>query len=123
MCLFLWAGRDKFDLGEWSFFSPCTENGQFTSSVYTDAAKPCRQRLTTNSKIGAHGTSLTVGPSYQLSYASLPFRAVGKLGGLTLRKQFEAAFEENAKGLSATAATRSRLLLAVPRVPAPWDWL
>ena len=106
MCQFLWAERDKFDQGEWSFFSPCTAGPlytQFTSSVYNDAAKPCRQRLTTNSKIGAHGTSLTVGPSYQLSYASLPFRAVGKLGGLTLRKQFEAAFEENAKGLSATA--------------------
>lgn len=39
-----------------------------------------------------------VGPSYQLSYSSLPYRASGKLGGLTLKKQFERAFEENAKG-------------------------
>ena len=40
----------------------------------------------------AHGTSVTVGPSFQLSYASLPFRASGTLGGLTLRRQFETAF-------------------------------
>ena len=29
---------------------------------------------------------------------SLPFRAAGKLGGLTLRKQFQRAFAEHAKG-------------------------
>ena len=27
----------------------------------------------------------------------MPFRAAGKLGGLTLKKQFEKAFSENAK--------------------------
>ena len=48
--------------------------------------------MLTNSTCGA------VGPSYQLSYSSLPFRASGKLGGLTLKKQFERAFEENANG-------------------------
>jgi len=94
----MWAERNNFDQGEWAFFSPCTEGGSFTSSVYSDPARPCGQHATTNSKIGKHGTSLTVGPSYQLSYASLPFRASGKLGGLTLKKQFERAFTENAKG-------------------------
>ena len=85
--------------GEWAFFSPCTAtnlNGSFsakaprffTSSVYADPAQPCNQYVTTNAKIGQHGTSLTVGPSYQLSYASLPFRASGKLGGLTVRQPF-----------------------------------
>ena len=85
--------------GEWAFFSPCTAtnlNGSFTakaprfftSSVYADPAQPCNQYVTTNAKIGQHGTSLTVGPSYQLSYASLPFRASGKLGGLTVRQSF-----------------------------------
>jgi len=39
-----------------------------------------------------------VGPSYQLSYSSLPYTASGKLNGLTLKKQFEKAFEEHAKG-------------------------
>ena len=34
-----------------------------------------------------------MGPSYQLSYSSLPFMAAGKLGGLTLKKQFQRAFE------------------------------
>lgn len=38
------------------------------------------------------GTALTVGPSYQLSYASLPWRASGKLGGSTLKAQFATAF-------------------------------
>lgn len=120
----MWAERLNFDKGEWGkythnpyhnlprmslkkllsfsgFFSPCTEaplHVDFTSSIYSSPSKPCRQHLTTNSKIGQHGTSLTVGPSYQLSYSSLPFRAAGKRGGLTLKKQFERAFEENDKG-------------------------
>ncbi len=97
----MWAERYNFDQGEWGFFSPCTAaplHHDFTSSVFSSPSKPCRQHLTTGSKIGEHGTSLTVGPSYQLSYSSLPFRASGKLGGLTLKKQFERAFEENAKG-------------------------
>jgi hypothetical protein len=90
--LVLVAHADNFDQGEWAFFSPCTDgplHHDFTASVYSSPEKPCRQHLTTNSKIGEHGTSLTVGPSYQLSYSSLPFRASGKLGGLTLKKQFE----------------------------------
>lgn len=101
----MWADRMNFDKGEWSFFSPCIdETGplklkkQFTSSVSADPKQPCQQELTTNAPIGQYGTSLTVGPSYQLSYSSLPFRASGKLGGLTLKKQFEKAFAENAKG-------------------------
>ena len=87
----MWAERDNFDEGEWAFMSPCTTPTpgnplmrSFTSSIYSDPTQPCRQHLTINSKIGKHGTSLTVGPSYQLSYSSLPFRASGKLGGLTL---------------------------------------
>ena len=94
----MWAERNAFAQGEWAFFSPCTatnRNGSFsaqaprffTSSVYADPAQPCNQYVTTNAKIGHHGTSLTVGPSYQLSYASLPFRASGKLGGLTVRQR------------------------------------
>lgn len=101
----MWAERDNFDAGEWAFMSPCTAptpgnplKRSFTSSIYSDPTQPCQQHLTINSKIGKHGTSLTVGPSYQLSYSSLPFRASGKLGGLTLKKQFERAFAENAKG-------------------------
>ncbi len=55
----------------------------------------------------AHGTSLTVSPSYQLSYASLPFRAAGYMGGLTLRRQFEKAFAMS----EPSAATPLDLLL------------
>ena len=90
----MWAQFSRFDSGEWSFFSPCTDaTGAFTSSVYSSASIPCNQSTTTNSPIGFRGTSLTVGPSYQLSYSSLPFMAAGKLGGLTLKKQFQRAFE------------------------------
>ena len=48
---------------------PGQQVGAFTSSVYSAPGKPCGQHLTTNSSIGTHGTSLTVGPSYQLSYS------------------------------------------------------
>lgn len=95
----LWALRSNFDQGEWSFFSPCTDpSGEFTTSVYSNSSIPCNQKVTTNSPIGYRGTSLTVGPSYQLSYSSLPFMAAGKLGGLTLKKQFERAFELHSLG-------------------------
>lgn len=87
----MWALFSKSDAGEWSFFSPCTDaNGAFTSSVYSDSSIPCNQSTTTNSPIGYRGTSVTVGPSYQLSYSSLPFVAAGKLGGLTLKKTISA---------------------------------
>lgn len=96
----MWAERwDGFEKGEWTFFSPCTDgNNGFTSTVYTGSDKPCNQKLTINSNIGAHGTSITVSPSYQLSYSSLPFQASGKLGGLTLKKQFEKAFQQEIAG-------------------------
>jgi hypothetical protein len=93
----MWA-FGSYDRGEWAFMSPCTSSESRTTSVYSDPTVPCAQKLTTNSRIGKHGTSLTVGPSYQISYASLPFRAAGKLGGLTLKKSFQRAFAENAKG-------------------------
>jgi len=94
----MWAEQKNFAQGEWAFFSPCrTADGSFTSSVFSNGTR-CDQALTTNSKIGSHGTSLTVGPSYQLSYSSLPYTASGKLNGLTLESQFEKAFEEHAKG-------------------------
>ena len=90
----MWALSSKFDSGEWSFFSPCTDaSGAFTSSVYSSNSIPCNQSTTTNSPIGWRGTSATVSPSYQLSYSSLPFMAAAKLGGLTLKKQFQRAFE------------------------------
>lgn len=97
----MWAERaNGFGEGEFSFFSPCTDatTGQFTSSVVSNPAVPCNQASTTNAKIGAHGTSITVAPSYQLSYSSLPFMASGDMGGLTHKKQFEKAFGLHATG-------------------------
>ena len=123
----MWALHDGYARGEWSFMAPCTQSGGRSTSVYSDLAKPCAQKLTTNSVIGKHGTSLTVGPSYQLSYSSLPFRCAGKLGGLTLKKSFERAFAENAKGKLdyLMVGPRHRLLVPpaltpdTPRAPPP----
>ena len=53
---------------------------------------PCAQQATTQTT-GLGGTQLAVSPSYQLTYASLPWRDLGVLGGLLFRKQFETAFE------------------------------
>lgn len=42
---------------------------------------------------GVGGTQLAVSPSYQLSYSSAAFAAVGTWAGHTLRKQFATAFQ------------------------------
>ncbi len=68
--------------GSWSFFAACQQG-----ALLDDA--PCAQTATLNSVVGSQ---LAVSPSYQLSYASLPFQAVGVYNGVTLRKQFETAF-------------------------------
>ena len=94
----MWAERDNFAQGEFAFFSPCIDpatNG-FTSTVSNTV--PCNQHHTTNAKIGKHGSAVTVSPSYQLSYASLPWMAAGTMGGLTLKKQFEKAFALHSGG-------------------------
>ena len=123
----MWALSSKFDSGEWSFFSPCTDaSGAFTSSVYSSNSIPCNQSTTTNSPIGYRGTSATVSPSYQLSYSSLPFMAAAKLGGLTLKKQFQQAFELPELlwiiSLSAhsTSTSRSRSLIPTIRPATTW---
>lgn len=91
----MWAERDRFQEGELAFFSPCIDkaSGMFTSSVpLENTPGPCAQKHTTNARLGPRGTALTVGPSYQLSYSSLPWQASGKLGGTTLKAQFATAF-------------------------------
>jgi hypothetical protein len=76
----MWVERQA--QGSWSFFARCQQNALLDDG-------PCAQTPTTNSVVGSQ---LAVSPSYQLSYASLPFQAVGVYHGLTLRKQFETAF-------------------------------
>ena len=90
----MWANiaMSAYAQGKWVFMSPCTtpDTGEMTTSVV--GLRSCDQRVTTSSPIGRRGTAVTVSPSYQMNYASLPFQAVGKLGGLTLRAQFQQAF-------------------------------
>lgn len=50
----------------------------------------CGQLTTTNSPLGS---SITVSPSYQSSYSSLPFAAANKYDGLTLKRQFGTLFD------------------------------
>lgn len=69
------------------WMQPCTEGGQFTTLVM--ANKACNQGYAQNTPLGS---VLSVSASFQIGYASLPFQASGRLGGLTLKKQFETAF-------------------------------
>ena len=98
----MWAqSSDTYDKGDLKFFSECVDGvtGKASTSVFSFSdGQPCGQQHTTNAGIGSHGTSLTVSPSYQLSYSALPFQAAGKLGGLTLKRQFETAFALHASG-------------------------
>ena len=88
----LWVNgaQTDFDAGKMVFMSPCTSGGSVEATTYLDThnLSSCEQRVTTNAPIGAHGTSMTVSPSYQMGYSSLPFQASGKLGGAMLRAQF-----------------------------------
>ena len=112
----MWAQRiDGFEEGEWAFFSPCLDlsTKQFTSSVSSFATgAPCAQKMTTNAPIGVHGTALTVSPSYQLSYSSLPFQASGKFGGLTMKRQFTTVFKALASAADGSGLTLDYLFLS-----------
>jgi hypothetical protein len=85
----LWGLLDqaKLNAGVASWMQPCEHGGKWTTIV--EAGTPCNQRHTSTSPIGS---VLSVSVSYQLAYASLPFQAAGRAGGLTLRQQFATAF-------------------------------
>eukprot|EP01052_Picozoa_sp_SAG31_P038261 SAG31_NODE_5078_length_2756_cov_1.607452_2_plen_540_part_00 len=88
-----------FKNGSFAFFSPCRDgDGVFTPSISSEPNWQCNQSLTTNAKIGRHGTSITVSGGYQVLCADMPLVHSGKLGGLTLQKQFHTAMLQNAKG-------------------------
>ena len=90
--------EQAFQNGSFNFFSPCrTNGGVFTPSISSDPAWSCNQSLTTNATIGRHGTSITVSGGFQVLCASIPLVHSGKLGGLTLQKQFHTAMQWNAR--------------------------
>ena len=91
----MWAlfAQQDYASGEWGFMSPCTsDKGGYTTSVMGlgRGATGCWQNLTLNSALGS---ALSVSPSYQLSYGSVPFSAAGKFEGLTLQRQFGTLFD------------------------------
>lgn len=75
------------DSGVAGWMQPCTAAGAFTTLVPPN--QPCAQGYAKTTPLGA---VLSVSASFQIGYASLPFQASGRLGGLTLKKQFETAF-------------------------------
>jgi len=117
--------QDDYDNGTWSFMSPCRAGvphpstnttwadlrGLISSEVTDDdivpapdhptgvvggvGLSPCYQGHTRNAKLG-DGTAVSVNPSFQLGYSSLPFMAAGKLDGLTLKRQFATAIRSHA---------------------------
>jgi hypothetical protein len=85
----LWGnlGASALAAGTAGWMQPCTTAaGDFTTLV--EGGQPCRQGYTTTSPLG---TVLSASLSYQVGYASLPYQASGKLGGLTFQKQMETA--------------------------------
>jgi len=85
----MWAefGAESFDSGRWSFMARClNDNGNFTTLVSGHGVAPCNQLQTKGAKVGRNGTGMSVSPSYQASYASLPFGGAGKLNGATLKR-------------------------------------
>lgn len=85
----LWGNlsAERLAGGQAGWMQPCTVAGQFTTLVRPDQA--CAQGWSSNTPIGS---IVSVSASFQLGYASLPYQASGRLGGLTLAKQFETAF-------------------------------
>lgn len=92
----MWAlfASGGYEAGEWAFMSPCTDAaGAYTTTIAgRGAGTPCGQRVTSNSPIGAERTAIAVGPGYQLAYSSLE-QSPGKMGGLTLKRQFATALQ------------------------------
>lgn len=86
----LWGNLSAERLAEGTagWMQPCTRDGGFTTVV--EPGRACDQGYTQGTPIG---TVLSVSYSFQLGYASLPLQAAGRLDGLTLRKQFETAFQ------------------------------
>ncbi|MCB9797568.1 MAG: hypothetical protein H6741_33180 [Alphaproteobacteria bacterium] len=85
----LWGNlsAERLAAGTAGWMQPCTSGGAFTTWVRPE--QPCGQGYTHDTPIG---TVLSVSRSFQIGYASLPLQASGRLGGLTLQKQFETAF-------------------------------
>lgn len=120
---------EEYANGTWSFMSPCRaglphpgNNGSGSSAMGSgsgaraddDGVIPapdhpmsvvggvglseCRQGHTTGARLG-DGTAVSVNPSFQLGYSSLPFDAAGKLDGLTMKRQFATAIRSGAQFL------------------------
>lgn len=93
----MWAqmGEPEYAAGVWGFFSPCTANGSFTSSVV--GAGPCAQFVTGGP--GGAPAEVTAGTGWMLAPSGLPYAQPGHLRGLTLARQFEAVLATGAPDL------------------------
>lgn len=83
----LWTlTKTDASVDRWAFMAPCRAGGQETTSVLGDA--PCDQAWTPASSLGS---AVSVVPSYQVNFGSLPYAASGRFGGHTFRKQWATA--------------------------------
>lgn len=91
ICVKMWANFpiNFYQAGYWGFMSPCTDQGSYTTAVSDLPA--CNQQVTVGSSIG---NAISVSPSYQLDYGSVPFGGVGKLESDTFRMQWQTAITQ-----------------------------
>ena len=118
----MWANDEKGTVGEWGFMSPCRipdsdSPGTFT---YTTSivglgrgASGCGQQWANGSALGS---CVSVSPSYQLMYGSVPFSSANKYDGLTFKRQWAAiweaagrVFEDGSGGIESSTEWRSEL--------------
>ncbi len=85
-------GFDGTATHKWDFVSPCFAPGSTTRATTSVASvTSCNQFMSTNTPMGS---VITATPSYNIpgAVASQAFGSSGRLGGLTLKKQFDAVF-------------------------------
>ena len=110
----LWGNLDAatLDAGVAGWMQPCTSGGSFTTVL--QPGTPCQQDYTTTSPLG---TVVSVSRSYQIGYASLPFQASGRNGGLTFQLQLATALAVQPDVLLINAWNEH---IAQPQ-PNPWS--
>jgi len=78
----MWVGQQKS--GGWNFFAFC-------KNIVLESNTACAQPATPESS-KVTGSQLAVSPSYQATFASVQFQAIGQNSGITLKKQWATAF-------------------------------
>lgn len=86
----MWAlfGEPMYSEGVWGFFSPCTSNNAYTTSMFGDDVSSCNQFPTYLNNTSTL-TEISASGGYMVSQCALPFASPGHLRGLTIARLFE----------------------------------